>query len=491
MKVIKPPPAVQKAKTWRFAAKFLWKNTTTANKAVVGKWTKEQLLDLGPTFVKLGQIVSTRGDLYPMEFCAELESLQDDVPPVEYDVIKKYVNQKHFSYFEQVPFKSASIGQVHRARLVTGEEVVVKVKRPEIYDIMKNDTDTIKQIVAFLERMGVDTGTGSGYVLDESIDNLLGETDYKQELQNAIVFRHNFKKTSWVRVPRVYENLSSPHVIVMEYVPSEKLTDIRTEGVNKKKLCGALINSYVKQTMDHGFFHADPHPGNIGFLPEGKLVFYDFGLVIPISEELKNGFMELLVHIINKDTKKIVEVLVALKIIIPSTDLGDIEVFFETILDYLGTLDAKNFTEELMNDEIIANLAREKPFILPSSFIYLAKSFSLIEGLCLKLDPDFNYYTYLEPIVADQVKQAIDIQSMLTTTAEMPTRIKNISTAVLNLEKSRNAMKRSLDKTQREVRFALYSTLSAILAVEQDDKILMSLFTLMAAWFAFTSRRNR
>jgi predicted unusual protein kinase regulating ubiquinone biosynthesis (AarF/ABC1/UbiB family) len=182
---------------------------------------------------------------------------------------------------------------------------------------------------------------------------------------------------------------------------------------------------------------------------------------------------------------------VALKIIIPSSDLGDIEVFFETILDYLGTLDAKNFTEELMSDEIIANLAREKPFILPSSFIYLAKSFSLIEGLCLKLDPEFNYYTYLEPIVADQVKQAIDIQSMLTTTAEMPTRVKNISTAVLNLEKSRNAMKRSLDKTQREVRFALYSTLSAILAVEQDDKILMSLFTVMAAWFAFTSRKNR
>jgi predicted unusual protein kinase regulating ubiquinone biosynthesis (AarF/ABC1/UbiB family) len=277
----------------------------------------------------------------------------------------------------------------------------------------------------------------------------------------------------------------------MEYIPSEKLTDIKTPGVNKKKLCGALINSYVKQTMDHGFFHADPHPGNVGFLASGQLVFYDFGLVIPISEELKNGFMELLVHIINKDTKKIVEVLVALKIIIPSSDLGDIEVFFDTILDYLGTLDAKNFTEELMSDEIIANLAREKPFILPSSFIYLAKSFSLIEGLCLKLDPEFNYYTYLEPIVADQVKQAIDIQSMLTTTAEMPNRVKNISTAVLNLEKSRNAMKRSLDRTQREVRFALYSTLSAILAVEQDDKILMSLFTVMAAWFAFTSRKNR
>jgi ubiquinone biosynthesis protein len=480
--------AIQKAKTWQFAGKFLLKNATTKNKAVVGRWTKEQLLDLGPTFVKLGQIVSTRGDLYPVEFCAELESLQDDVPPVAYDDVRRYVNQKHFAWFDEVPFKSASIGQVHRAQLVTGEDVIVKVKRPDIYNIMKSDMDNVRDIVALLERVGIDTGTGTGYVLDESIDNLLGETDYRKEVQNAILFRHNFRKVPWVKVPRIYENLSSPNVIVMEYVPSEKLTDIQTEGVNKKKLCGALINSYVMQTMEHGFFHADPHPGNIGFLPEGRLVFYDFGLVIPINEELKSGFMELLVHIINKDTKKIVETLVALKIIIPiATDLGDIEVFFETILDYLGTLDVK----DLMNDEVIANLAREKPFILPTSFIYLAKAFSLVEGTCLKLDPDFNYYTYLEPIVKDKVTEAIDIKGMLQTTSEMPTRIKNISNAVLNLEKSRTAMKRSLDRTQREVRFALYSTLSAILAVEQDDKVLMAMFTVMAAWFALTSRKSR
>ena len=480
--------AIQKAKTWQFAGKFLLKNATTKNKAVVGRWTKEQLLDLGPTFVKLGQIVSTRGDLYPLEFCAELESLQDDVPPVAYDDVRRYVNQKYFAWFDEVPFKSASIGQVHRAQLVTGEDVIVKVKRPDIYNIMKIDMDNVRDIVAFLERVGIDTGTGTGYVLDESIDNLLGETDYRKEVQNAILFRHNFRKVPWVKVPRVYENLSSPNVIVMEFVPSEKLTDIQTEGVNRKKLCSALINSYVMQTMDHGFFHADPHPGNIGFLPEGRLVFYDFGLVIPINEELKAGFMELLVHIINKDTKKIVETLVALKIIIPiATDLADIEVFFETILDYLGTLDVK----DLMKDEVIANLAREKPFILPTSFIYLAKAFGLVEGTCLKLDDDFNYYTYLEPIVKDKISEAIDITGMIQTTSEMPTRIKNISTAVLNLEKSRTAMKRSLDRTQREVRFALYSTLSAILAVEQDDEVLMAMFTVMAAWFALTSRKSR
>src|SRR6056300_777520 len=484
-------PTHQKVKTWKFAGKFLLKNATTKDKAALGRWTKKELLDLGPTFVKLGQIVSTRGDLYPAEFVSELESLQDNVPPVDYEDIDEYIDSRIFKHFDRESFKSASIGQVHMATLMDGTDVIVKVKRPNILETMEYDTKNVKDIVEFLEKVGIDTGTGTGYVLNETIDNLLGEANYTQEVENAVNFRKNMRDIKWLKVPKVYTEYSNENVIVMEYVDSTKITEIVDPDVNKKKVCEAIINSYVIQTMEKGFFHADPHPGNLGFSDKGKLVFYDFGLVIPISDGLKNGFMELLVHIINKDTKSIVDVLVALKIIIPSSDLGDIEVFFETILDYLGTLDAKNFTEELMNDEIIANLAREKPCILPSSFICLAKSFSLIEGLCLKLDPEFNYYTYLEPIVADQVKQAIDIQSMLTTTAEMPTRVKNISTAVLNLEKSRNAMKRSLDKTQREVRFALYSTLSAILAVEQDDKILMSLFTVMAAWFAFTSRKNR
>ena len=142
------------------------------NKSELGRWVKQELLDLGPTFVKLGQIASTRADLYPPEFTKELESLQDDVPPVEIDIDVKY---DIFKEFDPVPFKSASIGQVHMAVLQNGQKVVVKIKRPGILDIMKEDTDTIRGIVQFLERIGIDTGNSSGLVLDESIEYLLGE----------------------------------------------------------------------------------------------------------------------------------------------------------------------------------------------------------------------------------------------------------------------------------------------------------------------------
>ena len=354
----------QKVKTWKFAAKFLWKNTFVQNKSELGAWTRDQLLDLGPTFVKLGQIASTRADLYPPEFTKQLESLQDNVPPVD---IQGIVNLDHFEAFDETPFKSASIGQVHKATLKNGKQVIVKVKRPNIYDIMKTDTDNIRDIVRFLEKVGVDTGNSSEFVLNESIEYLLGESDYHREMDNAIRFRKNMKDIKWIKVPKVYTEFSNDDMIVMEYVESEKLTELTNPNVNKKKICEALINSYVIQTMDKGFFHGDPHPGNLGFSAKGKLVFYDFGLIIDLSNELRDGFKKIFKCIIDKDTKGIVEILIALKVIVPSTsDVSDIELFFETILGYLETLDGSN----IMNDDIAVQLAMEKPFVIPSSFVY-------------------------------------------------------------------------------------------------------------------------
>ena len=475
----------QRVKTWKFAAKFLWKNTFVQNKAELGTWTRDQLLDLGPTFVKLGQIASTRADLYPPEFTKQLESLQDNVPPID---IRGLVNLDYFDAFEDIPFKSASIGQVHKATLKGGKEVVVKVKRPNIYDIMKSDTDTIREIVRFLEKIGVDTGNSSEYVLNESIQYLLGESDYRREIDNAVQFRKNMKDIKWIKVPKVYTEFSNDDMIVMEFVESVKLTEITDPTINKKKLCKALINSYVIQTMDKGFFHADPHPGNLGFSPKGKLVFYDFGLVIDLSNELRDGFKKIFGCIINKDTKGIVEILINLKVIVPSTsDISDIELFFETLLNYLETLDGST----IVKDDIAVQLAMEKPFIIPSSFVYLAKSFSLIEGICLQLDPDFNYFTYLEPMIQQQFVESVNIQETLVKTVEMPTKIRNISTAVLGLEKSKAAMKRSMSKTRQEIRTLQYTMLSGLVAYQFHDTPIAYACILCNLWFVFSSRKNQ
>ena len=240
--------------------------------------------------------------------------------------------------------------------------------------------------------------------------------------------------------------------------------------------------------MDKGFFHGDPHPGNVGFSKKGKLVFYDFGLLIDLSEELREGFKKLFIHIINKDTKSIVEVLVALRVIIPMTsDLSDIEVFFESILSYLETLNGS----DIMNDDLALQLAAEKPFVVPSSFIYLAKSFSIIEGICVKLDPEFNYFTYLEPMIKEQFTESINIRDIVVSTSEIPSRVRNISKAVLDLEKSKAAMRRSIKKTRREVRFAQYSILSAILAQQYEDTPAAVFFFVCTLWFTFSSQRNK
>lgn len=473
----------RKLKTWKFAGKFLWKNATVQNKSELGRWTRDELLELGPTFVKLGQIASTRVDLYPPEFTKELESLQDNVPPVEFDNV---VNKDIFREFDPVPFKSASIGQVHMAVLHNGQKVIVKVKRPGILDIMKEDTDNIRTIVHFLERVGIDTGNSSGYVLDESIQYLLGEADYLQEIDNAIKFKKSMKGVDWVKVPRVYKKYSNDDMIVMEYVPSTKLTEITDHKVNKKKICEALINSYVIQTMDNGLFHADPHPGNLGFSSRGKLVFYDFGLLVKLSEELRDGFKSLFGFIITRDTAGIVNVLIKLGVIVPTTsDVSDIELFFETILGYLETLDGSG----IMNDDLAVQLAAEKPFVVPTSFVYLAKSFTIIEGICIQLDPDFNYFTYLEPMIQQQFIESIDVNEMLMKTTEIPSKIGKISTTVLGLEKSRASMKRSMVKTQREIRVVQYSVVCALLAERFGDTPLALVFVFCTLWFTFRKSR--
>lgn len=477
----------QKVKTWKFAAKYLFKERFTDDKAELGRWTKGELLELGPTFVKLGQIASTRGDLYPPEFTKELESLQDNVPPFDFSLVKDVVNKDIFKEFDEIPFKSASIGQVHKATLKNGKKVVVKLKRPGIYDIMQTDTENVKKILDFIQSIGIDTGSSSNFVLNDSIEYLLGEANYRQEVENAIKFRKSLKGVDWIKVPYVYKKYCTDDMIVMEYVEADKITDIQIKNINKKKVCEALVNSYVIQTMDSGLFHGDPHPGNLAISKDGKLVFYDFGLLIELDDDLKQGFSDLFGCIIQRDTKGCVQILIRLGVIVPtSSDISDIEVFFETILGYLENLDGG----AIMNDELAAELAMEKPFVVPTSFVYLAKSFSLIEGICLQLDPDFDYFTYLEPLIQEQFLESLDVSEIIKNTTDIPSKIGKINSTVLGLERSRAGMKRSMIKTRQEIRVVQYSVICALLAERFSGTPLAAILVGVAIWITFRKDRS-
>ena len=477
----------QKVKTWKFAAKYLFKERFTDDKAELGRWTKGELLELGPTFVKLGQIASTRGDLYPPEFTKELESLQDNVPPFDFSLVKDLVNKDIFKEFDEVPFKSASIGQVHKATLKNGKKVVVKLKRPGIYDIMQTDTENVKKILDFIQSIGIDTGSSSNFVLNDSIEYLLGEANYRQEVENAIKFRKGLKGIDWIKVPYVYKKYCTDDMIVMEYVEADKITDIQIKNINKKKVCEALVNSYVIQTMDSGLFHGDPHPGNLAISKDGKLVFYDFGLLIELDDDLKQGFSDLFGCIIQRDTKGCVQILIRLGVIVPtSSDISDIEVFFETILGYLENLDGG----AIMNDELAAELAMEKPFVVPTSFVYLAKSFSLIEGICLQLDPEFDYFTYLEPLIQEQFLESLDVSEIIKNTTDIPSKIGKINSTVLGLERSRAGMKRSMIKTRQEIRVVQYSVICALLAERFSGTPFAAILVGVAIWITFRKDRS-
>ena len=172
---------------------------------------------------------------------------------------------------------------------------------------MQSDTETLKRNSKLVQSLGIDTGNSSDFVLNDSIEYLLGEADYIQEVDNAIKFKRSLKDVDWIKIPRVYKKYCTNEMIVMEYVPTDKITEIKDKKINKIKVCEALVNSYVIQTMEAGLFHADPHPGNLGISRNGKLVFYDFGLVIPLSDELREGFKDLFFCIVKRDTSGIVE----------------------------------------------------------------------------------------------------------------------------------------------------------------------------------------
>jgi len=295
------------------------------------------------------------------------------------------------------------------------------------------------------------------------------------------------KGVDWIKVPYVYKKYCTDDMIVMEYVEADKITDIQIKKINKKKVCEALVNSYVIQTMDSGLFHGDPHPGNLGISKDGKLVFYDFGLLIELDDDLKQGFADLFGCIIQRDTKGCVQILIRLGVIVPtSSDISDIEVFFETILGYLENLDGG----AIMNDELAAELAMEKPFVVPTSFVYLAKSFSLIEGICLQLDPDFDYFTYLEPMIQEQFLESIDISESIKNTMGIPSKIGKINSTVLGLERSRAAMKRSMIKTRQEIRVVQYSVICALLAERFSGTPFAAILVGVAIWITFRKDRS-
>jgi ubiquinone biosynthesis protein len=372
------------------------------------------LEELGPTFIKMGQLLSTRPDLIPPNYIEELVKLQDDVSSFPFKEVLKQLEKElprpHYEIFsriEEEPLAAASIGQVHEAYLHGGERVVIKVQRPDIQQIIRTDVDIILNLASVLERRVFADEFLSPVKLAEEFDRLIEkELNYKIEGKNITKFKNNFVGDKNIKIPKVYWELSTKRLLVLEYIKGTKLSGVCVEESNfdREKLAEITAKSFMKQVLVNGFFHGDPHPGNLLITDKEEVAFLDFGIVGRIDPETMEEIADLFIAIIQKDVNKMVKELLELGVLTQKIDERALKLDMSELLDeYYGSS-----LEEIDITRIISQMLRlayKYKVELPPNFILLGKALMTIEGVAADLDPKFNIFAVAKPFAYKLLKE--------------------------------------------------------------------------------------
>ncbi|HHV73530.1 MULTISPECIES: 2-polyprenylphenol 6-hydroxylase [unclassified Thermoanaerobacterium] len=368
------------------------------------------LEELGPTFVKMGQLLSTRPDLLPHDVINELSKLQDDVPPVEFDTMRQIVEDELgdkisnlFLTFDKEPIASASIGQVYKAVTREGNDVVVKVQRPGVYEKITADIIILKTIAKILNERLTDSPVDFLDVVNELSESLLNELDYTLEGNNADKFRENFINESYVYIPKIYWEYTTKKVLTMEYIDGISVKNkekLRDSGFDLKKIAYNGAMSIFMQIFVYGFFHGDPHPGNILIRRDGKLSYIDFGIVGYIDRSNREMIVELFKAFVDNDTDEVVSILTDMDAIRDGVNIRHLKYDLSGIISYFYNTPLKNIN---INDSAkkITSIIYKYKLIMPAEFTLLLKSLATIEGVGKELDPDFS----ISDIAKDFVKK--------------------------------------------------------------------------------------
>jgi predicted unusual protein kinase regulating ubiquinone biosynthesis (AarF/ABC1/UbiB family) len=403
-------------KIWRYSKSWTYPGGVTESKQAARRrsqaiWIRNTFLDLGPTFIKVGQLFSTRADIFPSEYVEELSKLQDRVPAFSYEQVEKTIEQelgkkvaKLFLSFEPIPLAAASLGQVHKAVLYTNEAVVVKIQRPGLKKLFEIDLQILKGISRYFQNHP-EWGKGRDWmgIYEECCRILWEEIDYLSEGRNADTFRRNFRNYAWVKVPRVYWRYTTPKVITLEYVPGIKVSQyeaLEAAGVDRKLIARYGAEAYLHQLLDDGFFHADPHPGNLAVSPEGVLIFYDFGMMGRIKSNVRQGLMETLFGIAQKDGDRVVQSLIDLGAIAPVEDIGPVRRSVQYMLDNFMDKPFENQSVSAISEDLY-EIAYNQPFRFPATFTFVMRAFSTLEGVGKGLDPEFNFMEVVKPFAME------------------------------------------------------------------------------------------
>ncbi len=414
---------------WAFGGRLLHKKPGIENKTVEER-ARMVLEELGPTYVKLGQILSTRYDILPESFITEFAKLQDVVPPFPYLEAKAIIESELgkpidelFASIELVPVAAASIGQVQRAVLKSGEDVVIKVQRPDITDTIDTDLKMLRDIAVFAQKH-IKEGMIYNFVdiVEEFSHVLHNELDYVKEGQNADKFYHNFINEDSVYIPKVYWEYTTKRVLTLEYAIGVKINDLeRLErvGLDRKKVARNFSTAYVKMLFEDGFFHGDPHPGNVFVMPNEVILFLDFGMAGSISKTMMATMTNVMIATVKKDVEMLIDSLVEMQVVDPDAiDMMKFRSELSELVERYYSTSLRNVSPDILLKELI-DLLMEHHGKVPSNIMLLSKTLMMEEEINTRLDPDYNLAEVAEPFVHDLFKKRSRPEHLLKDAAKI------------------------------------------------------------------------
>ena len=374
------------------------------------RWFTNQLIKLGSAFIKIGQLLSARPDLIPNTWIQELSKLQDQVPNFSFAQVEETIRNELGSKFNEIdqiicdPVGSASLAQVHRATLKDGKKVVFKVQRPNLKELFIIDLGIMQQIAGLLQKnKNWSRGRNWVEIARECRKVLMKELDFNCEAQYAARFRQQFLDDENVEVPEVIWDMSSEKVLCLSYVEGTKISDLeklKSQEIDLSKIAEIGAISYLKQLVNYGFFHADPHPGNLAVSSEGKLIFYDFGMMGNISNNLQTRLGGMVKAAALRDASSLVSQLQQAGLISKDIDVGPVRRLVRLMLkEALTPPFSPNIIEKLSGD--LYELVYETPFQLPVDLIFVMRALSTFEGVGRMLDPGFNLVSVTKPYLIE------------------------------------------------------------------------------------------
>ena len=385
---------------------------------------RELLTKLGPAYVKIGQALSTRPDLVSPLYLEELTHLQDQLPAFPNEVAYQFIEEELgycpmeiYTELSPQPIAAASLGQVYKGKLNTGEEVAVKVQRPDLREGITIDLYILRKLATWAKKRFKRIRSDLVGILDELGDRIFEEMDYVHEGKNAERFCELYSHIKDIYVPKIYWDYTNRRVLTMEWINGIKLTrarEIEEQGIDARYLIEVGVQCSLRQLLEHGFFHADPHPGNLLATPEGKLAYLDFGMMSEVKRPQRYGLIEAIVHVVNRDFEGLASDYIKLEFLSPDTDLTPIipafgKVFADAQSASVADLNIKSITDDL------SALMYEYPFRVPPYYALIIRSLVTLEGIAIYIDPNFKVLSEAYPYVAKRLLMdpAIELRTSL------------------------------------------------------------------------------